>query len=826
MSEFKNQIRQSPLYPVLQLENLISERFRLWLLHLLRWLIFILIAIFILYLLTAYIPNLAASLSLILAFKNKVLGFLLMALGLFGAVYLLELYFSARYYFELVAQNRYRSSDLYTFSVGRILYHFQDDDLLAAWGRSALGQEIIQRLGLSLADFQTFLASPHTRVLSLPAPTEAPVITMADLARHLLDSSPEFKTWLLGNGIEPADWLGAVAWVVLRVESRELSRRWWLPANLLRLPGLGQDWVYGGTYNLDRFSRDLLKDPNLASLHQTGDIRAKELEQLENVLARSREDNALIIGAPGPDKLDLVLRLAKAIQSGQTLGALRARRPVLLESAQLISALKDKNTFEQGILAVFSEAAKAGNVILIIDDLPNLLASAKSLESNLALLIDPFLTAPELQVIGLADLDRFHDQIESQVGLLSRFEKISVEALTPADLAELLLRQVSEVEGKSGLFFTYQAVLEIAKSADYYFPDSASADKVLDLLLELAPWARGRGVRTIGQPEVLAFIQAKTNIPVGAISAEDKTKLSQLETILGTRVIGQTEAIKAVASAIRRARAGIRNPNRPIGSFLFLGPTGVGKTETAKALAAAFFGQAEEMRRLDMSEYQGADSISRLIGSYATGQAGLLANMIREHPYGVILLDEFEKTTTEVLNLFLPVLDEGVFADAGGKKVSAKNIIFIATSNAGSDLIWKLVSEGKQPVAADLIDNIVAQGIFKPELLNRFDAVVVYHPLAEAELLQIARLMLTKLATRLEPKGIVLDLSDLLVSSVAKNGANQVFGARPMQRYIQDNIEQAIADRLISGELGRGMKVHFEADPSQPSGLALRAEAM
>ena len=826
MTELKNQIRHSRLYPVLLLENLISEQLRLWLLRLFRWLIFILGFIFGAYLLSIYWPVWPAGLTLLFVLKNKVLGLLFIALSFFGTIYLLELYFSARYYFELVVQNRYRTADLYTFSVGRILFQLKDGDLLAAFGRAKLGQEIIRRLGLSPEAWQDFLATPYTRVLSLPVPSSGPVIKMSDLAEHFLNSSPEFKTWLLSNGLEGADWLGSVAWVVLRLENVELARRWWLPANLLRQPGLGQDWVYGGTYNLDLWSRDLLQDSTVMSLRQSDHSREKELHQLENVLSRSREDNALVIGGPGPDKLDLVYHLARAIYLGETLGPLRARRPILLESAKFISAFKDKNAFEQGILKIFSEAARAGNIILIIDDLPNLLASAKLLGSNLALLIDPFLTAPELQIIGLADLDHFHEQIESQVGLLSRFEKISVEALSSAELAELLLRQVSQIENQYRLFFTYQAIIEIARSAEYYFPDSASSDKAVDLLLEIAPWAQQSQLFTIGRAEVLAFIQSKTNIPVGTMSADDKTKLSQLETTLASRVVGQTEAVRAVASAIRRARAGIRNPNRPIGSFLFLGPTGVGKTETAKALAAAFFGQAEEMRRLDMSEFQGPDSISRLIGSYASGQPGLLSNLIREHPYGVLLLDEFEKTSPEVLNLFLPVLDEGVFADAAGKKVTAKNIIFIATSNAGSDLIWQLVSEGKKPVATDLIDAIVAQGIFKPELLNRFDAVVVYQPLEEADLLQIARLMLKKLATRLEPQGLVLEISDLLVSAVAKNGANKVFGARPMQRYIQDNVEQAIADLLISGGLSRGMKVSFELDPANPAGLAPRAESM
>ncbi|OJI07677.1 hypothetical protein BK005_01805 [bacterium CG10_37_50] len=826
MSELKNQIKQSCLYPVLLLDDLITERFRRLLLHLLRYIIFILVLIFVVYQVSTYWSPVAGFWLFLIQIKNKILGLLFINLSLFGIVYLLELYFSARYYFELIAQNRYQAIDSYTFSVGRILFQLKDDDLLASFGRAKLGRAILRRLGLSQAVWQTFLATPYTQVLSLPVPKIGPVVKMSDLMEHFLLSSPEFKTWLLASGIKEADFLGAVNWVILQLETRELSRRWWLPENLLRRPGIGQDWVYGETYNLDLWSRDLLKDEIVSSLQSASNSRQKELQQLENILVRSREDNALIIGSAGPDKLDLVYHLARSIYLGKTLGPLRDRRPVLLESAKFISAFKDKNTFEQGILKIFSDAARAGNIILVIDDFPNLLASAKILGSNLALLIDPFLTAPELQVIGLVDLDHFHDQIENQVGLLSRFEKIKIEALSSAELAELLLRQVSQIETDYHLFFTYQAIMEINHSAEYYFPDSISSDKTMDLLLEIAPWAKQNNLTTLGQAEVLSFIQSKTNIPLGVMNSEDKTQLNQLEATLSARVIGQTEAIKSVANAIRRARVGIRNPNRPIGSFLFLGPTGVGKTETAKALAAAFFGQEEEMRRLDMSEFQGADAIARLIGSYTSGQAGLLSSLIREHPYGVVLLDEFEKTSPEILNLFLPVFDEGVFADGSGKKVFAKNTIFIATSNAGSDLIWQLVSAGKTPQATELVEAIVSQGIFKPELLNRFDAVVVYQPLAEAELIQVARLMLKKLATRLEAKGIVLGVTDFLVTAVAQNGANKVFGARPMQRYIQDNIEQSIADLLINDTLSQGMKVYFEADSNSGSGLAPRIEKM
>jgi ATP-dependent Clp protease ATP-binding subunit ClpC len=633
----------------------------------------------------------------------------------------------------------------------------------------------------------------------------------------------------LARGVTDQDFLGVVAWVVKRIELLEFSQRWWELDNLLRVPALARDFTYGGTYHLDQWSQDLSVDARVLDLQDDNTLRQTELRQLETVLSRSREDNALIVGEAGPDKLDLVFHFVQALKNNTVIGPLQGRRVILFNVAMFIAGFKTQAELEQALLQVLNEASAAGNIILVIDDFPTLLAAGTVLGVNLIPLLDPYLTAPELQIVALADLDRFHQDLEKQVGLLSRFEKITVAPLVASDLAELLLRSVWQVESRYGLFFTYKAVLEIAKSADYYFPDNAGSDKSLDLLLEIAPWARQNNFSTIDQDQVLAFIQAKTNIPVGALSSADKDQLLKLEETLAGRVVGQTEAIKAVASAMRRARSGVRNPNRPIGSFLFLGPTGVGKTETSKALAAAFFGQEAEMRRLDMSEYQGPGAVDHLIGSYANGSTGLLADMLREHPYGVLLLDEFEKTNPEVLNLFLPILDEGVFADASGRKVSAKNTIFIATSNAGADLIWDKVTAGQNPSANELIDEIVKRAIFKPELLNRFDAVIVYKPLGDAELLKIARLMLLKLAQRLEVKGVVLNITDDLVAKVAKNGANKVFGARPMQRYIQDQIEQLVADALIAGSVGRGMKISFVAKPEAidtPLGLALSVEAM
>ena len=333
-------------------------------------------------------------------------------------------------------------------------------------------------------------------------------------------------------------------------------------------------------------------------------------------------------------------------------------------------------------------------------------------------------------------------------------------------------------------------MLEIVRDANRYFTASDSGDKAVDLLVEIVPWAQSRRYQVIGQTEVEEMVRTKTGIPIGRLQPVERENLMALEKNLHTRVIGQDEAIDSVSNALRRARAGVRNAERPIGSFLFLGPTGVGKTETSKALAEVMFGQETKMIRLDMSEYQTADAVIKLIGNFSTGQPGILADLVREHPYGVLLLDEFEKTNPDVRDIFLQILDEGFFSDKSGQRISLRNLIIIATSNAGADLIWEMVKARIKPQdkVDDLINHIVEKGIFKPELLNRFDAVVVFHPLQPDELKQIARLMLNKLAKRLLTQGLTLNISDLLVKSVAELGANEIFGARPMQRFIQDNI--------------------------------------
>jgi ATP-dependent Clp protease ATP-binding subunit ClpA len=309
--------------------------------------------------------------------------------------------------------------------------------------------------------------------------------------------------------------------------------------------------------------------------------------------------------------------------------------------------------------------------------------------------------------------------------------------------------------------------------------------------------------------------ETKTGVPTGEIAVAEKDKLLNLEKILHQRIIGQDEAVSAIASSLRRARSGIESKNRPLGSFLFLGPTGVGKTETTKALAEVFFGNENKIMRLDMSEYSGSDALSRLIGSFEGGKTGVLTSLLRENQYGVLLLDEFEKASRETHDLFLQILDEGIFSDMLGKKVNARNLIIIATSNAGSDVIWNFVKQQKDLAENKqaIIEAIIHNNVFRPELLNRFDGVILFHPLDEKMLKQVTTLMLERLAKRLQEKSLKLKITDELVNYLVKVGSDPAFGARPINRAIQDQVEEVIAKKLISGDILPGSEVILsEAD--------------
>ncbi len=750
----------------------------------------------------------AASATAFGAWSQAVAGALLVVASGLLVVWLLELYFRFHFYPSVVT-NQYDPRDYVTFTVGRILFGIgNNDDVTDRVCRSRTGRRILQRLGVSDQEIKIFRQSRQSVALPPLVPAGV-VLTLAELMEGIFLHDQGWAKWLLSQGVTIEDYRGATTWVVHEIERSAAAERWWAPERLAEVTPLAADWSYGGTYILDRYSHTLMP---LTVASATVGRRGPEVRALFAVLARSREANALVVGGSRESSLGLIWTMAGLMRRGECPPEVRGKRLVVLETALFGAGFKERTEFETKLIQVLNEAAAAGNVILVIDDLAGLLRLGNSLSASTAELLDPYLAGRVLQVVALADTAGFHSALATLPVVMQRFEKVTASDLSVEEAlagAELI---VTELESQFPVWFTYQAVVLLAMAARNYFQTDLASDKVADLLTEVVAWSRAARLRVITKSTAEKFLAEKTHIPMGQATAEESERLLSLEEKLSSRVIGQPAAVRAIARAMRRGRAGIRNPERPLASFLFLGPTGVGKTETAKALAAEYFGESEALARFDMSEFQGADALGRLIGDGSRGEPGLLSTRVRELGYGVLLLDEFEKSHRDVRNLFLQILDEGFFSDAAGRRVNARNLIIIATSNAGAAQLWQLARDGKDVASArdELVSGIIAAGIFSPELLNRFDEVVVYAPLAPETLVAVAELQLKRLADRLyRNHGLVFEVTPELAAVVAKEGSTEAFGARPMQRFIQDKLEEQIASALIRGDIRSGSRLQF-----------------
>jgi ATP-dependent Clp protease ATP-binding subunit ClpC len=806
----RDYLKQSSLYGVLKAESVLSIKTRR-VVALISWnIIFFSIVILVLYF---FVRNSAKfnEYKIIADFVvPRIWGFLLINISISLSFKLINFYLSSKYYFEKISKNFYSKDELYTFSAGRILFAGRKTDILHGFIDSSIGQEVFLRLGIPKNEITDFYNKEPMIPEGVMPKTAGDIMKIKDIISYLYSTKASFNNFLSIKGISEVELIGAVEFVIYRIEQQEYEKQWWRKEELSKIKGLAEDWSYGKTYLLDKYSRNLMNDTEVNSEALSISSRDPEINQIENALLKSSGSNALLIGDPGQEKLQVVWGLCRKIKKGEINLSFTKKRVVILSVNLITLSCKDKTTLETQISRILSEVIKAGNIIFVIDNLPQLISLSTKLGSDFINLIDPFLAHSSIQVIALSDTADFHKLIESNKTLLGRFETIFVKPLSTEEIIKILTSSALIIEGNYKIIFTYLAIKKLAESANYYFPNGVSSDKASSLLKEIAPWAKRNGSNIVLEDDVLKFIEEKTNIPSsGRFSPIEKEKLLNLELLISEMVIGQKDAIFAVSNALRRARSGIRNENKPMGSFLFLGPTGVGKTETAKALSRVFFGGESDMMRLDMSEYQDNDSVKKLIGSFTDDKPGVFSSMVREKQYGVVLLDEFEKTNHDVLNLFLQIFDEGFFSDMLGQKVNVKNIIFIATSNAGAEKIFQMVKSGKNPkdYQEDIIEEIVSSGLFKPELINRFDGTIIFKPLSKEDLQKIAGLMLGRVAKRLIDKGIILNITDELINFIVQNGTNDAFGARPMNRLIQDELEGKIATMMISGEIRSGYKI-------------------
>ncbi len=683
-------------------------------------------------------------------------------------------------------------------------------DALGEFLTSRFGFLTMLRLGLSAEEVVLFLkasAPAKAETFSIVVP-EKTVVGLADIARSLFRADESLRRFFAERAIDEPSFAGAAEWVARSESQYKHALRFFGRDALGRIPGIGKDWAYGETALLARYATEITEHSAFRALGESS-FGTREAEEVERVLSRGREANVMLVGEEGVPKLSVMVRVAREIIAGTILPPLEHKRIFVFDGAPFVSALHEKAALEAELTRLLSEAMYAGNIIFVFDNFHTFFEATRSLGSDALALLDPFLDSPNIQIVAVVETSVFHQLLEPNPKVRERFERVQVagvgaEAAIPI-LEDIALRE----EYRHKVFFTYQALRATAESAERYFFEGVMPDKAIDLLLELAPKVKAAQKRNITREDVLDLVSRKTGIALGEAKVDEREKLLALEKTLHERIVGQEEAVSAIAGALRRARSGVGNPNRPQGSFLFLGPTGVGKTETTKALAQAFFGDESAIVRFDMSEYQAPDALARLIGTFEGGKVGTLASALRERPFGVLLLDEFEKTNKDVHNLFLQILDEGFFTDAAGKRVNARNLMIIATSNAASDVIWNMKHETAAGDKEIITAEIINRGVFKPELLNRFDGVILFHPLKEEHLRKIARLMLEKFAKRLKEKGIELVITDGLVEYLVSVGQDPKFGARPMNRAIQEKVEQVIAEKMLRREIAAGSRVEL-----------------
>jgi ATP-dependent Clp protease ATP-binding subunit ClpC len=599
------------------------------------------------------------------------------------------------------------------------------------------------------------------------------------------------------------------AWLRMGKAMRTRIQRYRALAALKPTGALDRAMTALATPMLDRVSHDLTRAARFGHLPFMVD-REQEMASIFRVIEGGRS-SVVLVGEPGVGKDAMLSGLAQRMVEEDVPPVLSDKRLVSLSVADLTAGATPAQAQER-LLMILNEVARSRNIVLAVQDID---AMSGVTEGG----VDLFgMFAQELGrgyffCISTTTPQRFKEAIEtsSHAGALTRIDLKEPEA-NPC--IQIIMAIVGPIEAEQRVFFTYPAIESAVTLSTRYLHDQYLPEKAVQVLREAAQLVRRtRGERAlVGAEDVAVVVSEKSHVPVTAVTQEETEKLMGLEQKMHQRVIGQDEAVKAVASALKRARAELRAKNRPIASFLFLGPTGVGKTELAKTVAAEYFGNEQAMVRLDMSEYQEPSSIHRLIGVPGQSGGGLLTEAVRKTPFTLLLLDEFEKAHPDILNVFLQVMEDGRLTDNQGRTIDFTNIIIVATSNAGSQFIQDAMRAGDtvEQVKAGLLAEHL-KGIFKPELLNRFDGVIVFRPLTKDEIEQVAWLMMGSITDMLASRGITFRATDEAVRELAATGFDPVFGARPMRRVIQEKVENALADELLKQKLGRRDTVVFEA---------------
>jgi ATP-dependent Clp protease ATP-binding subunit ClpC len=627
-----------------------------------------------------------------------------------------------------------------------------------------------------------------------------------------------------------------------------------------------------GTPRLDEFGRDLTQEAREGKLDPVIG-RTDEVEQTIEILSRRTKNNPALLGEPGVGKTAIVEGIAQRIVNDEVPETLAGRRVVALDLAGMIAGTKYRGEFEERLKTVIDEIRGASeDLILFIDELHTVVgAGAAEGAMDASNMLKPALARGELHVIGATTLDEYRKNIEGDPALERRFQPVFVREPTVEETIEILRGLKDRYEAFHRVRISDEAIVAAAELSDRYIRDRFLPDKAIDLIdqasarvrlrtktkdddtrsleedlrrlarerdqataaedydragtlrdqiesrqSELEERRRGRQRAPEVSPDDIADVVSRaTGIPVAQLTTEERERLMKLETELHGRIVGQDEAVSAVAEAVRRSRAGLGDPRRPVGSFLFLGPTGVGKTELARALAEALFGDENLMVRFDMSEFQERHTVSRLVGAppgyVGYEEAGQLTEQVRRRPYSVLLFDEIEKAHADVFNILLQILDDGRLTDAQGRTVDFKHTVVIMTSNLGAARIQDYARRGEsfEELKAELMD--VLRGSFRPEFINRIDEIIVFRALTDGQLAEITKLLLDRLVRRLHAQGIEVVFTDEAIELLAHEGFDPEFGARPLRRTIQRLVENELSRMVLSDAIGPGDRVTVDA---------------
>lgn len=637
------------------------------------------------------------------------------------------------------------------------------------------------------------------------------------------------------------------------------------------------------TPTLDSLARDLTQMARDGKLDPVIG-RAQEIERVIQVLSRRTKNNPVLIGEPGVGKTAIAEGLAQRIVAADIPETLRNKRVMVLDMGTVVAGTKYRGEFEDRLKKIMDEIRQAGNIILFIDELHTLIGAGGAEGAiDASNILKPALARGELQCIGATTLDEYRKHIEKDAALERRFQPITVDQPTPEEALEILKGLRDRYEAHHRVKMTDQALDAAVKLSDRYISDRFLPDKAIDLIDEAGSRVRLRShtappnlkeleqklekIRSekdsavqgqefedaanlrdqeqkikqeleelkedwqqtqqhddvrVTVDDIAHVVAAWTGVPVKQLAQEESDRLLNMENILHSRVVGQNEAVEAVSRAIRRARAGLKDPKRPIGSFIFLGPTGVGKTELARALAESMFGDEEAMIRIDMSEFMERHSTSRLVGSppgyVGYDEGGQLTEKVRRKPYSVVLLDEVEKAHPEVFNILLQVLDDGRLSDGKGRAVDFRNTVIIMTSNVGAEELRKGGSVGfksdNKSKYNDMKDKVMQdlKRTFRPEFINRIDEIIVFHALDEEQIGKIVELMVQELQHRLSEQEIRFTITEDAKQFLAKEGFDPQYGARPLKRAIQRHIEDHLSEALLAGSVTKGDDVVIGLD--------------